>query len=552
MQQRGNCVPLEAHTASWSLFARRFAPLFSCSFLGLAAIRVWLQCCVYDLYAATDSGMATVAVNLTRGIVTLVLMAIFSRRVFSPQVQNRLGVASCVLMTCGCVLLLAASETMTPLLGWVACVLSALGVVWGGGMWITFYERLDPEESLLYAFSALSLSCLAGLVLGFLPRPLTMLVGAFMPALSLVTFRAAMQDLDERGCAENTPGATSCGARPLSLPYGREFRATFVRFLVGVALFSLALGFARGFPYGQAIELPGAMRVLHQLLTCLLCAGILWWVLVKGRHLRLSALWNMSLALLVIGVLLLACLTPQLMQAGSALVTVANTFTLAVLWYISYDVARNMHVPSYLVLGAVWFTHQVPREAGRLIAMGVGPYDSSPMLVAMCMIVLLAGSMFLLISNSTPLTRPLFADSDRPGTSSGFSQKQGASQDDAYAPDLLNAGTTDTPGSTSSAPCTAANSEMPTTADTSLAGPAAASAADDIETRLLLMGRHYDLTRREVDIARLLIRDLSKVQIGEALCLSESTVRTHARNLYAKLDVHSREQLKELVEAFHL
>lgn len=117
MQQRGNYVPQEARTASWSLFARRFAPLFSCSFLGLAAIRVWLQCCVYDLYAATDSGMATVAANLTRGVVTLVLMAIFSRRVFSPQVQNRLGVASCILMTCGCVLLLAASETMTPLLG---------------------------------------------------------------------------------------------------------------------------------------------------------------------------------------------------------------------------------------------------------------------------------------------------------------------------------------------------------------------------------------------------------------------------------------------------
>lgn len=548
MQQRGNCAPQEARKASWSLFARRFAPLFSCSFLGLAAIRVWLQCCVYDLYAATDSGMATVAVNLTRGIVTLVLMAIFSRRVFSPQVQNRLGVASCVLMTCGCVLLLAASETMTPLLGWVACVLSALGVVWGGGMWITFYERLDPEESLLYAFSALSLSCLAGLVLGFLPRPLTMLVGAFMPALSLVTFRAAMQNLDERGCAKYTPDATPRRARPL--PYTGEFRTTFVRFLAGVALFSLALGFARGFPYGQAIEISTPMRVLHQLLTCLLCTGVWWWVLVKGRYLRLSALWNTSLALLVIGVLLLACLTPQLMQIGSALVTVANTFTLAVLWYVSYDATHNMRVPGYLVLGVIWVAHQVPREAGRLIAMGVGPYDSSPMLVAMCMIVLLAGSMFLLISNSTPLTRPLFADIDRSDTSSSFSQKQGASQDDTCASAVLNTGTSNTPGTTSGTPCTAANGGVPTIASASSASPALASAADDIETRLLLMGRHYNLTRREIDIARLLIRDLSKVQIGEALCLSESTVRTHARNLYAKLDVHSREQLKELVGAF--
>lgn len=543
-------MPQGTNKASWSLFARRFAPLFSCSFLGLAAIRVWLQCCVYDLYAATDSGMATVAVNLTRGIVTLVLMAIFARRTFSTQTQNRLGVASCILMTCGCVLLLAASETQTPLLGWIACVLSALGVVWGGGMWITFYERLDPEESLLYAFSALPLSCLAGLALGFLPKSLTMLVGAFMPALSLVTFRNAMQSLNGRDSAGCTPDATPHKAA--SLPHAREFRATFLRFLAGVALFSLALGFARGFPYGQAIELSGAMRVLHQLLTCLLCAGVLWLVLVEGRCLRLSALWNMPLMLLVIGVLLLACLTPQLMQMGSALVTVSNTFTLAVLWYVSYDVARNMHVPSYLVLGAVWFTHQVPREAGRLIAMGVGPYDSSPMLVAMCMIVLLAGSMFLLISNSTPLTRPLFADSNRADSASSFSQEQGTSQDNVCAPAALSTGTSNTPGTTSSAPCTAANGGMPTITSASSASPAAASAANNIETRLLLMGRHYDLTRREIDIARLLIRDLSKVQIGEALCLSESTVRTHARNLYAKLDVHSREQLKELVEAFHL
>ena len=550
MQQRESCVPQRTNKASWSLFARRFAPLFSCSFLGLAAIRVWLQCCVYDLYAATDSGMATVAVNLTRGIVTLVLMAIFARRTFPTQTQNRLGVASCILMTCGCVLLLAASETQTPLLGWIACVLSALGVVWGGGMWITFYERLDPEESLLYAFSALPLSCLAGLALGLLPKSLTMLVGAFMPALSLVTFRDAMQSLNDRDSAGCTPDATPHKAA--SLPHAREFRATFLRFLAGVALFSLALGFARGFPYGQAIELSGAMRVLHQLLTCLLCAGVLWLVLVEGRCLRLSALWNMPLMLLVIGVLLLACLTPQLMQVGSALVTVANTFTLAVLWYVSYDVARNMHVSSYLVLGAVWVTHQVPREAGRLIAMGVGPYDSSPMLVAMCMIVLLAGSMFLLVSNSTSLTRPLFADLNSTDPAINSSQNQGASQGDAYAPAFFNTGTIATPGTTSGAPRTTVNSEIPAIAGTSPAGPAATPTTNDIETRLLLMGKHYDLTRREVDIARLLIRDLSKVQIGEALCLSESTIRTHARNLYAKLDVHSREQLKELVEEFRL
>ena len=544
MQQEAGTAPHGRQQTSWSLFVRRFAPLFSCSFLGLAAVRVWLQCCVYDLYAATDSGMATVVVNLVRGAITLVLMAFFAHHAFSPQTQSRLGTASCIVMTCASMLLLVSSETATPLLGWVACLFSALGVVWGGGMWIAFYERLDPDESLLYAFAALGLSCIAGLALGFFPKPLTMLVGAFMPALSLVAFRSSMQGVDERACMTKQQQPDSNEAA--SLPYDREPHLTFVRLLTGVGLFSLALGFARGFPYGQAIELPGSMRALHQLLTSLLCAGVIWWTLVKRRRLRLSALWNIPLVLLVTGVLLLACLTTELMQIGSALITVANTFTLAILWYASYDVARNMSTPSYLVLGAVWVTHQVPREVGRLIAMGVGPYDSSPMLLAMCMVVLLAGSMFLLINNSIPLTRPLFANLEHVARDKGC--KREADENQAAT---IGVQPNDALGRLSGASTGTDNISASGIGIQPNAAVVCPALADDIETRLLLMGRHYDLTRREQDIARLLIQNLSKAQIGEALCLSESTVRTHARNLYAKLDVHSREQLKELVEAFH-
>ena len=91
MQQELGTAPNGRQRASWSLFLHRFAPLFSCSFLGLAAVRVWLQCCVYDLYAATDSGVATVVVNLVRGAVTLALMAFFAHHAFSPQTQSRLG-----------------------------------------------------------------------------------------------------------------------------------------------------------------------------------------------------------------------------------------------------------------------------------------------------------------------------------------------------------------------------------------------------------------------------------------------------------------------------
>ena len=48
------------------------------------------------------------------------------------------------------------------------------------------------------------------------------------------------------------------------------------------------------------------------------------------------------------------------------------------------------------------------------------------------------------------------------------------------------------------------------------------------------------LTRREAEMLELVRVGLSNRQIGERLCVSPATVRTHLSNLYAKLGVHTR------------
>ncbi len=50
----------------------------------------------------------------------------------------------------------------------------------------------------------------------------------------------------------------------------------------------------------------------------------------------------------------------------------------------------------------------------------------------------------------------------------------------------------------------------------------------------------YDLSDREKEILSLLVEGLSKKQIGEKIFLSHHTVDSHLRNIYAKLEVHSR------------
>ncbi len=83
--------------------------------------------------------------------------------------------------------------------------------------------------------------------------------------------------------------------------------------------------------------------------------------------------------------------------------------------------------------------------------------------------------------------------------------------------------------------------------------PAAQSAGMD--------GRHSDcdvvcdalaiehaLTAREREILGYLIRGRSLPYVRDALVLSKNTVDTHAKNLYRKLGVHSRQELLDLVE----
>jgi len=50
----------------------------------------------------------------------------------------------------------------------------------------------------------------------------------------------------------------------------------------------------------------------------------------------------------------------------------------------------------------------------------------------------------------------------------------------------------------------------------------------------------YSLSEREKEILALLVDGLSKKQIAENIFLSHHTVDSHIRNIYAKLEVHSR------------
>jgi len=61
------------------------------------------------------------------------------------------------------------------------------------------------------------------------------------------------------------------------------------------------------------------------------------------------------------------------------------------------------------------------------------------------------------------------------------------------------------------------------------------------------LARKHDITRRESEIMSLIVAGKSNKEIEDRLCISFSTVKNHAYNLYRKLGVSSRTQLMHLV-----
>ncbi|WP_162610971.1 helix-turn-helix transcriptional regulator, partial [Gordonibacter sp. An230] len=74
--------------------------------------------------------------------------------------------------------------------------------------------------------------------------------------------------------------------------------------------------------------------------------------------------------------------------------------------------------------------------------------------------------------------------------------------------------------------------------------------ADDEEACARCAGnaaRRFGLSKREEEIAALVARGRNNAVIRERLCITESTLRTHLRNIYAKMLVHSRQELVDVV-----
>ena len=74
---------------------------------------------------------------------------------------------------------------------------------------------------------------------------------------------------------------------------------------------------------------------------------------------------------------------------------------------------------------------------------------------------------------------------------------------------------------------------------------------DRLSKQAALFRQHYRLSARETEVMELIARGNTVARIAERLVVSENTIRTHSKRIYAKLDIHKKQELVDLLETFN-
>lgn len=81
-----------------------------------------------------------------------------------------------------------------------------------------------------------------------------------------------------------------------------------------------------------------------------------------------------------------------------------------------------------------------------------------------------------------------------------------------------------------------------------IAQPASTPGDESLEAALRDLATDYRITPREADALALLARGRNRRYISEELVVSEETVKSHVSSIYAKLGVHTQQELLDVVE----
>ena len=506
-------------------------------FFGLCFVHIWIYCTTHR--PSVGDEVSTMAVMYLLQSVALVALLLVSHALMKrgkvvsslpKAVLATADVAGAAFMSL-CALALAGVLPGGIVVAAVASGLGGIGVTWAYARWCEFYAKLDLRLAAPLVF--------ATMVVGSACKAAVDLMSAWPAAIVL-----AVVPWLTFGCARLSLADVPAPAVEPKRYYNWRTVASLGRLAAGVAAFSLTIGIVQSLLLEGLPEPYHASVLLHHGCEVLIAAIMVVWLAPLGRGLNFSRTWRIILVLMATALIFEPYLDATASSYILSLVRTAQTFLIVFLFLAISDVARHGSYDSAAVFGAGWIAYSLPFTVGKVIGDSMVSSGHSHVLVVSVVVWALVMVTLFVMDSSSDGNHLVFAEINDDGEEDTPATRTAAlhAELDARAA---------APGAEALAGQPAGGQQAST--DGAPAGQAQAGGnpapTDYTALRCEKLAEQYGLTRREFEILGLLVRGRSKAHIAEAFIISENTVRGHVKHIYAKLEIHNKQELLDLFEA---
>ena len=221
-----------------------------------------------------------------------------------------------------------------------------------------------------------------------------------------------------------------------------------------------------------------------------LCACILAWTFLLKKPFNFVQLWRIILVLLATDIVVRIAFPGIAFQPLFSSVCV--NFIVLFVWLTLSDIAQHSDIAPSAVFGIGWSLYTIPLFAGVTITQKLGTQTTEALFLALLLYFMLIVSTFCLELRDRDI-QLIFSD---------------VNADAAPMPQEFA----------------------------------------DIDTRCANLAEKVHLTARELEVMQMLCKGRTKAYIAESMFVTENTVKGHTKRLYAKLGVHSKKELQQLID----
>ncbi len=513
--------------------------------LGFGACWGWVHIAFFStvLWGAAGEVLSLEAwlVNAFANGCAMVGLGFLSLRLAPLSARNSL-VAALVLLTAAGTIGLSFGQALGTPFVYAGSIASGIGTAGILLLWAEAYRSISPTIAKKYTIPwSMAVGVLYYLIIGMLPTLLAVAVTTALPLASVVLLRQSnrlraartQRESDAEAILGNprrsglqparTAASAAVGDNPgdtVNSPnavgqsdHRHSWRGALpLRFAACAAVYCIPAGFMRGYPAALPFATAGGVgEAVFAGVAVIMIAVAVASILLMGSQ-KIDLAYKLVVPLMAAGLLLLPFLAPgQEAVAGICIMSGYILFEMYV-WAALSDIAANGAAPSALVFGIGKSGMNLGLLMGTFIGIWLGS-SSSMLLVAISLLIVY---LFIVVENvigpKGGVALPLQVPSSSPANETIPTREKKVTIAEAAQMDLA---------------------EM---------------FSAMLHQRCSALSERCGLSARETEVLELLAKGRSLQSIADTLGVAYSTVKTHTDRIYAKTDVHSRQELIELLE----